>query len=87
MMRLVPRAAWPVLLSLLLLTGCGSMPPSMRLAPRPPVPPSLLSCPVQPAPPPATADDAALGDFILDLASAGDECRRKLDAVKGILAQ
>jgi hypothetical protein len=51
---------------------------------RPDVPPSLLVCAAQPTPE-TMKNDADLAYYILDLAQAGDECRRKLEKVKELL--
>ena len=48
------------------------------------VPASLLDCAAQPLPPAITSQrDVAL--YLLDLAEAGEDCRGKLAAVKGIV--
>lgn len=81
----MPRPRLSVLLCLLcglLSTGCAPSPPTIV---RQVVPPSLLTCQPQPAPPDAP-DDATLAGWILDLAAAGDDCRGRLDRVKGLLA-
>lgn len=77
--------ALAVLLCGLLLTGCAPGP--VVLEPRPPVPAALLACRDQPQPPAVVPNDAALGDFMVDLADAGADCRSKLNAVRGIVAR
>jgi hypothetical protein len=48
------------------------------------VPASLLTCQAAPEPPHGP-DDTALALWIVDLAGAGEDCRAKLGAVKGLL--
>jgi len=79
--------AMPLLPCALLLTGCGGRLPNTVEAPRLTVPASLLACAEQPEPPAAGTDDTALAHWILDLASAGDDCRGKLRAVAKVLHQ
>ena len=76
--------AMPLLPCALLLTACGSSLNTVE-APRLTVPASLLACATQPEPPAAGTDDTALAHWILDLASAGDDCRGKLGAVAKVL--
>ena len=75
---------WPVLpllLSALPLTACGTKPlPTVTL----PVPATLLQCSPEPAAPADPMTDAGLAGFIVDLADAGQDCRGKLQAVKGL---
>ena len=66
-----------------LLTGCQG--PPVPVVVRQAVPASLLSCAPQPAAPRPLTDDRQLGNFIVDLAVAGAECRVKLEAVKGLV--
>lgn len=47
------------------------------------VPASLLDCAAQPVPPVISQRDVAL--YLLDLVEAGEDCRGKLAAVKGIV--
>lgn len=84
--RILPPVT-PLLPCVLLLTACGGRPPQVAEAPRLTVPVSLLSCAPQPEPPAAGADDTALAHWILDLASAGDDCRGKLAAVGKVLSR
>jgi len=82
--HILPRAM-PLLPCALLLTACGSSLPNIVEAPRLTVPASLLACAAQPEPPPPGTDDTVLAHWILDLASAGDDCRGKLAAVAKVL--
>lgn len=77
-----PWLAQTLLLSSLLLTGCG---PGAPVLVRQAIPPSLLVCQGQPEPPPAPFDDTALALWIVDLANAGADCRARLAAVKGLV--
>ena len=83
--RLVP---W-ILLSCALLSGCASDPPPLVTEVkylRQEVPKSLLDCSAQPAPPAITSQrDVAL--YMLDLAEAGEDCRGKLMAVRGMVTR
>ena len=67
----------------LCLTACASAPPA------PPTkleaPASLLSCRPEPAPPAKIKTDAQLADYMIAVADAGEDCRRKLAAVKEIV--
>ena len=79
------RSRLAVLLHLLLLLplmGCGPGAPALV---RHQVPPALLTCPPAPPPPDPGADDQVLALWIVDLASAGEDCRTRLQAVKGLL--
>lgn len=77
-----PRLALPLLLLLLPWMGCG---PAPALLVRQEVPPALLACQAAPPPPPAPFDDQALALWIVDLATAGEDCRSRLAAVKGLI--
>lgn len=79
-----PRHAPLLLLSGLLLTGCGAGPPVLV---RQSVPAALLACQAQPEPPVSPFDDQALALWIVDLASAGEDCRARLGAVKGLVGE
>ena len=79
-----PRLASPLLLSVLSLTGCGAGPAVLV---RQEVPPSLLACQAQPEPPAPPSDDATLALWIADLALAGDDCRSRLTAVRGLVGR
>ena len=72
-----------VLASGLLLTGCATAPPRV-IVETAPVPEALLVCRDEPAPP-VDVTDRAVGAWIVDLAEAGDDCRAKLGAVRGIV--
>ena len=65
-------------------TGCAAPAPEPVLV-KLSVPPSLLACQSQPVPPDPMKNDADLAYFIVDLAAAGDDCRQKLDAVRGLV--
>jgi hypothetical protein len=67
----------------LLLTGCATAPPRV-IVETIPVPEALLVCRDEPAPP-VDVTDRAVGAWIVDLAEAGDDCRAKLGAVRGIV--
>ncbi len=80
-MKSLSRGLAPIaLLSALLLTACGGAPPEPVVV-RPTVPASLLVCHPEPPPPPQNADDVALGDYLVALADAGEDCRRNLSEV------
>ena len=68
-----------------LLAACASVPPAAGLRDLA-LPEPLLRC----APPPAVPNEAAtqrdVALFILDLATAGEDCRAKLDELRGIVA-
>jgi len=72
------------------LTGCAeTTDPGMRVVEvRPEVPSSLLSCqPAPEPPPPESGTQRDVARFVLDLAEAGADCRGKLGAVRGLLAE
>lgn len=48
------------------------------------IPQQLLTCSPQPAAPEASSQ-REVGLYIVDLAAAGDDCRTKLNAVRGIV--
>jgi hypothetical protein len=48
------------------------------------VPPHLLTCAPQPMSPPDPSQ-REVGLYVIDLAVAGDDCRTKLNAVRGIV--
>ncbi len=58
--------------------------PPVLVAVRRQVPAALLQCQPQPVPPSLLRDDAELATFIIDLAAAGDDCRDKLQRVRGL---
>jgi hypothetical protein len=74
--------ALPLLLSLLLLPGCGDQTPHMVAAAPPAPPASLFQCSPQPNPPDAPFDDKGLAYWIVDLADAGQDCRDHLRAAQ-----
>lgn len=76
------KRALPLLLSLLLLLGCGNGPPTLV---RQIVPISLLECPPEPPPPSVQSDDQELALWLVDLATAGADCRDRLARVKELL--
>lgn len=55
---------------------------------QPPVPEALLVCDMAPLVP-FTRDrtDESVAEYIVDLAVAGEDCRTKLDEVRGILTR
>ncbi len=66
------------ILACLALAGCATTTPA------PVAPAQLLTCQPQP-PSPAVATQRDVGLYLIDLAAAGDDCRAKLDAVRGLL--
>lgn len=50
---------------------------------RPAIAPELLTCTPQPVP--VIATDTDLAYYLLDLANAGEDCRGKLGAVRGLV--
>lgn len=82
-MKLKTRAsALTALLSPLFLTACAPTETPAHLS----VPAPLLTCAAEPEAPAAGTGDRELADWILDLRSAGSDCRTKLNEVGGILA-
>lgn len=83
----------PALACALLLTGCADksppLPPVQKLKfVRCEVPASAMTCDAAPAKPPGPADqiaDEAAGRFLVDLETAGEDCRDKLAAAAEIL--
>lgn len=49
------------------------------------IPPGLLRCPDQPEPPAEPVSEADAASYILDLAAAGDDCRRRLGEVRDLI--
>jgi len=76
------RAALPALLWLLPLTACG---PGPAVLVRQEVPPALLACQPEPVPPGAGSNDQVLALWIVDLATAGEDCRSRLRQLKELL--
>ncbi len=79
--------ALSLLFCVVLLTGCAtpSPPPALEIVEAPSlyIPPGLLTCPQEPVPPAAegsTQRDVAV--YIVDLSTAGQACRRRLNAVR-----
>jgi len=77
------------LASALLLTACVAPPPpavvtQVQLVP-PQIPPGLLRCRDQPEPPAWPYSEADAAEYVLDLAEAGDDCRRRLGEVRGLI--
>ena len=69
------RKMGPLLLPFALLsTGCAMVKP-------PPIPSELLTCTPAPAVP-ETDSQAVVGQYVVDLWAAGDDCRTKLAAIK-----
>ena len=69
------------------LAGCATT-PATRILPPPPlsdrIPPVLLTCPDRPA----AGDLARQSDvarFVVELDAAGEDCRRKISAIKGVV--
>ena len=86
MLRLPTTGLWPPFL-IALLTACASdkAPTAVevrieRIAP----PADLLDCAPDPAVPDAV-DQRAVASYLLDLWDAGEDCRRKLGAVRGFV--
>ena len=83
--RLIPYAGWIVvgLIAVTILSGCAKPSPAITVA-GPVVPGQLLECRGEPAPP-ATGTQRTVALYVIDLADAGDDCRQKLAAVRGIV--
>lgn len=67
------------MLSAGLLTACASSKPALE------IPKSLLECKADPTVPPKGAKAKEVGRYIADLWDAGDDCRSRLGAVKGLV--
>ncbi len=78
------RPAPTLLLCVLGLTGCG---PGPAVLVRQDVPPALLTCQPAPEPPQPPFTDADLALWIVDLATAGDDCRSRLASVRGLVTR
>jgi len=74
--------AWRLLPWLLLSTGCGAGPAVLV---RQEVPPTMLACQAEPLPPEPQANDQALALWIVDVVTAGNDCRNRLRHVKELL--
>lgn len=77
------RVVRPLLPLLLLCAACAAPPAPLLL--RPEIPADLLACQAQPDPPATVRTDADLATWIVDLATAGDDCRSRLGRVKDLL--
>lgn len=73
--RAPARIALPFVLPL---AACANAPPALV------VPESLLACRAAPAVP-EVVDDPALARWVVDLAEAGEDCRARLAAVRGVV--
>lgn len=84
MIRFVAIAA-----AALALAGCQHQPETVYVdrvvEVRPHVPASLLHCKAEPAPLAADARQRHVAPYVLDLAAAGRDCRRKLGTVATII--
>ncbi|KQP62161.1 hypothetical protein [Methylobacterium sp. Leaf112] len=74
----------------MMLCGCQTVEPTTVYVDRvvevrPTVAPSLLRCTAEPAPPGPGARQRDLPPYLLDLVSAGRDCRRKLGTVADIV--
>lgn len=74
-----PPPALLLLPSLLLWTGCA---PGPAVLVRQEVPPAMLACQAEPPTPAPAADDQALALWIVDVVTAGNDCRNRLRHVK-----
>ena len=76
---------------LTLLAGCAEAPPPRLITQiqveKPEIPGELLACPAIPLPPEGIAMQSDVAAYIIDLFDAGSECRRKLDAVGGLVGE
>ncbi len=74
---------------LILLAGCAEAPPPRLITQiqveKPEIPGELLACPAIPLPPEGIAMQSDVAAYIIDLFGAGSECRRKLEAVGGLV--
>ncbi len=74
---------------LLLLAACAEAPPPRLITQiqveKPEIPDELLACPAIPLPPEGIAMQSDVAAYIIDLFGAGSECRRKLEAVGGLV--
>lgn len=78
------RARMPASTALPLLLCFGCVAPPVTVLPDIPAP--LLSCRPEPALPDMKAD-GDLAHYLLDLAAAGQDCRARLDEVRGLLTR
>ena len=86
---LIPLRCAVVPLWLIFLSGCAGEPPPRLLTQiqieRPEIPPELLTCPAIPLPPQGIAMQSDAAAYMIDLFGAGSECRRRLEAVGGLV--
>jgi hypothetical protein len=52
---------------------------------RPAIPASILQCAAEPPVPAGEVTQADVAEFLVDLAAAGDDCRRRLAAVRRLV--
>lgn len=80
-----------VLCALCALAGCAEERPPRLLTQiqieKPEIPPELLTCPAIPPPPEGIAMQSDVAAYMIDLFGAGSECRRKLEAVGGLVGR
>lgn len=69
----------------MLLTGCADDPTEVVRYVRPDVPESLLVCTPAPEVPGESATQRDVARFVVKLDDAGEDCRRKLGAVRGLV--
>ncbi len=82
-----PKTGALLLCSAMLLSGCAAPEPRLlveRRMERPRLPPTLLICQDSPDPPDALMQ-REVADFIVRLWEAGEDCRAKLAALRGLL--
>lgn len=75
---------WP-LCSVMLLTGCAADPIVTVQYVKQDIPASLLVCDGAPDVPGARATQRDVARFVVRLNDAGQDCRQKLDAVRGLV--
>ena len=77
------------LVTALALAGCAHVPPAAApvrvVVQGPVVPRALLRCEDEPDPLPEAAPVGAVAGYVVDLAEAGQDCRRKLGTVGRIV--
>jgi len=73
-----PSVSLPLLLCGALSTGCATSAPTVIDL----EPPPLMECAADPEPPPPDASADVVGVYIVDLWSAGQDCRVKLGTVR-----
>ena len=85
--RPVPMRRW-LPCCLMLLSGCAAPEPRLLIETRTiplDLPAHLLACLPSPDPPPAGSTQRDAADFVIRLWDAGQDCRSKLDAVRGLV--